>query len=127
MQVKNKAIVGKNAFAHEFIEKLPNQPWPYWPMKLKTTSSHQEGVERFFSVSTKEFIGDDKGQLRALKTVEVEWIFKQGERPELKEVLNSEKIFVVDKGEIVAEGTHNELLIDSAIYKNFYEKQIKKV
>jgi len=58
-----------------------NQPWPYWPMKLKTTSSHQEGVERFFSVSTKEFIGDDKGQLRALKTVEVEWIFKQGERP----------------------------------------------
>ena len=38
-----------------------NQPWPYWPMKLKTTSSHQEGVERFFSVSTKEFIGDAKG------------------------------------------------------------------
>ena len=58
-----------------------NQPWPYWPMKLKTTSSHQEGVERFFSVSTKEFIGDSKGQLKALKTVEVEWIFKQGERP----------------------------------------------
>ena len=28
-----------------------NQPWPYWPMKLKTTSSHQEGVERFFSIS----------------------------------------------------------------------------
>ena len=73
-----------------------NQPWPYWPMKLKTTSSHQEGVERFFSVSTKEFIGDSKGQLKALKTVEVEWIFKQGERPELKEVLNSEKTWDCD-------------------------------
>ena len=73
-----------------------NQPWPYWPMKLKRTSSHQEGVERFFSISTKEFIGDDKGQLKALKTVEVEWIFKEGERPELKEVLNSEKIWDCD-------------------------------
>ena len=41
-----------------------NQPWPYWPMKLKTTSSHQEGVERFFSVSTKEFIGDAKALLK---------------------------------------------------------------
>ena len=73
-----------------------NQPWPYWPMKLKTTSSHQEGVERFFSVSTKEFMGDAKGQVKALKTVEVEWIFKQGERPELKEVLNSEKTWDCD-------------------------------
>jgi len=73
-----------------------NQPWPYWPMKLKTTSSHQEGVERFFSISTKEFIGDDNGKLKALKTVEVEWIFKQGERPELKEVPNSEKLWDCD-------------------------------
>ena len=73
-----------------------NQPWPYWPMKLKTTSSHQEGVERFFSISTKEFIGDDKGNLKALKTVEVEWIFKEGERPQLKEVPNSEKLWDCD-------------------------------
>ena len=73
-----------------------NQPWPYWPMKLKTTSSHQEGVERFFSISTKEFIGDDKGNLKALKTVEVEWIFKEGERPQLNEVPNSEKLWDCD-------------------------------
>ena len=68
-----------------------HQPWPYWPMKLKTTSSHQEGVERFFSISTKAFIGDEKGNLKGLKTVEVEWIFKDGERPQLKEVPNTEK------------------------------------
>ncbi len=68
-----------------------NQPWPYWPMRLKTTSSHKEGVERFFSVSTKEFIGDKKGNLKGLKTVEVEWIFKAGERPQLKEVEGTEK------------------------------------
>jgi glutamate synthase (NADPH/NADH) small chain len=73
-----------------------NQPWPYWPMKLKTTSSHQEGVERFFSISTKAFIGDKKGNLTGLKTVEVEWIFTPGERPQLKEVPNTEKEWKCD-------------------------------
>jgi len=68
-----------------------NQPWPYWPMKLRTSSSHQEGVERVFSISTKEFLGDKDGNLKALKTVEVEWIFNEGERPELKEVQGTEK------------------------------------
>jgi glutamate synthase (NADPH/NADH) small chain len=60
-------------------------------MKLKTTSSHQEGVERFFSMSTKEFLGDKNKNLKGLKTVEVEWFFKQGERPQLKEVPDTEK------------------------------------
>lgn len=73
-----------------------HQPWPYWPMRLKTTSSHQEGVERFFSISTKEFLGDKNGNLTGLKTVEVEWIFKEGERPELKEVPNTEKLWECD-------------------------------
>ena len=68
-----------------------NQPWPYWPMKLRTSSSHQEGVGRFFSISTKEFIGDKKGNLKGLITVEVEWIFKKGERPLLQEIPNTEK------------------------------------
>ena len=68
-----------------------HQPWPYWPMKLKTTSSHQEGVERFFSISTKEFLGDKEGNLTGLKTVEVEWIFTPGERPQLKELKGTEK------------------------------------
>jgi len=67
------------------------QPWPYWPMRLRTSSSHKEGVERFFSVSTKEFIGDKKGNLIGLITVEVEWIFKKGKRPQLRELPNTEK------------------------------------
>tara|TARA_B110000027_G_C15852985_1_gene183527 strand:- start:134 stop:535 length:402 start_codon:yes stop_codon:yes gene_type:complete len=44
----------------------------------------------------------------------------------LSTVLNANKIFVVDDGKIVAEGKHEQLLINSEIYKNFYEKQIKK-
>lgn len=73
-----------------------NQPWPYWPMKLKTTSSHKEGVERFWSISTKEFLGDKEGNLKGLVTVEVEWIFKKGERPQLKEIPNTEKKWKCD-------------------------------
>ena len=44
----------------------------------------------------------------------------------LSTILNSEKIFVIDNGQIISEGTHKELLENSAIYKNFYDKQIKK-
>lgn len=73
------------------VGRPAHQPWPYWPMRLKTTSSHQEGVERFFSVSTKEFLGDKNGNLIGLKTVEVEWIFNEGQRPELRELPNTEK------------------------------------
>ena len=45
----------------------------------------------------------------------------------LSTILNSDKIYVIDSGKIVGEGTHDELLTSSAIYKNFYEKQVKKV
>ncbi|WP_299520123.1 glutamate synthase subunit beta [Winogradskyella sp.] len=73
-----------------------HQPWPYWPMKLRTSSSHKEGVERFFSISTKEFLGNGNGNLRGLKTVEVEWLFKAGERPQLKEIEGTEKEWECD-------------------------------
>jgi glutamate synthase (NADPH/NADH) small chain len=46
--------------------------WPYWPYKLRTSSSHEEGCEREFAISTKEFIGDGKGQVKGIKTVRIE-------------------------------------------------------
>ena len=51
-----------------------NKPltWPYWPYKLRTSSSHEEGCEREFAISTKEFVGE-KGKVSGLKTVRVEW------------------------------------------------------
>ena len=71
-------------------------PWPYWPFKLKTTSSHEEGIQREWSILTKEFIGDKNGNVTGLKTVEVEWIKKEGYRPQLKEVEGSEKLWPCD-------------------------------
>lgn len=68
-----------------------NQPWPFWPMRLRTSTSHKEGAERVFSISTKEFLGDANGHLKGLKTVEVEWEFSAGQRPRLKEIPGSEK------------------------------------
>jgi glutamate synthase (NADPH/NADH) small chain len=59
-----------------------NKPltWPYWPYKLRTSSSHEEGCEREFAIATKEFIGE-KGKLKQLKTVRVEW--KDGKMAEV--------------------------------------------
>jgi glutamate synthase (NADPH/NADH) small chain len=53
-----------------------NPVWPYWPTRLRTSSSHEEGVERDWSVATKEFVGGEgnmSGKVRALKAVKLEW------------------------------------------------------
>jgi glutamate synthase (NADPH) small chain len=56
-------------------------PWPTYPMLYKTTSSHEEGVERQFAVNTKKFIGDENGNLKALQIVELEWQAAADGRP----------------------------------------------
>jgi glutamate synthase (NADPH/NADH) small chain len=69
-----------------------NRPltWPYWPLKMRTSSSHDEGCERVFAISTKEFTGE-KGKVTGLKTVQVEW--KAGK---MVEVAGSEKVYKAD-------------------------------
>ena len=72
--------------------RTEDHPWPFWPFKLKTTSSHEEGIHREWSIMTKEFIADDKGHLKGLKTVNVRWEKPEdGGRPKLIEEANSEK------------------------------------
>ena len=72
-------------------DRPEGQPWPFWPMRLRTSSSHKEGADRVFSISTKRFNTDDKGNLTSLVTVEVEWVKQPGQRPILKEVEGTEK------------------------------------
>ena len=86
-----KSVTNFEILSKPTIGRPVNQPWPYWPMRLRTSSSHKEGVERFFSISTKEFLGDNNGNLTGLITTEVEWVFKNGERPQLIELPNTEK------------------------------------
>ncbi len=73
-----------------------NKPlvWPYWPIKLRTSSSHDEGCERAFAIATKEFIageGKDKGKVKKLKTVKLEW-----SGGKMSEVAGSEQIIDAD-------------------------------
>ncbi|WP_010663322.1 glutamate synthase subunit beta [Marinilabilia salmonicolor] len=57
--------------------RTPDNPWPFWPNVLKVSSSHQEGCERMWSLSTRRFVGD-KGRLKAVEVVEVEWMQDNG-------------------------------------------------
>ncbi|GGS04560.1 glutamate synthase subunit beta [Deinococcus sedimenti] len=69
-----------------------NKPlvWPYWPMKLRTSTSHEEGATREFAIATKEFIGKG-GKVTGVKTVRME--FKGGQ---LTEIPGSEEIHKAD-------------------------------
>ncbi len=53
-------------------DRPSSQPWPTYPMTYRVSSAHEEGGERVYSVSTKEFLGDEDGNVRALRLVEVE-------------------------------------------------------
>jgi glutamate synthase (NADPH/NADH) small chain len=64
--------------------------WPYWPYKLRTSSSHQEGCQREFAIATKEFVGKS-GKLMGLKTVHLEW--KGGK---MSEIPSTEKEYPAD-------------------------------
>ena len=87
----------QGAASVEQLELLPRPPeqedkdlvWPDWPLKLRTSSSHEEGCGREWSVATKEFIGDGDGKLKALRIVRLEWENKDG-KPVMREVPGSE-------------------------------------
>ena len=89
----------KSVVQFELMPQPPEQEnkeltWPYWPYKLRTSSSHEEGCEREFAIATKEFVGE-KGKLKALKTVRVEWANgKMSEVPGSEQVLPAELVLL---------------------------------
>jgi len=68
---------------------------------LRTSTSHEEGCERAWSVNIKEFVGDENGNLKAVKLVNIEWVLENG-RMVMKEVEGSEKIFPAELALIAA-------------------------
>ena len=128
----------KNSYADEFIEKLP---------KKYETQIGENGVR--LSGGEKQRISIARAILKKTQIIlldeatssldaETESKIQKGLTyltknkttlviaHRLSTILNSEKIFVIDNGQIISEGTHKELLENSVIYKNFYDKQIKK-
>ncbi len=128
----------KYSFANEFIEKLPNK---YDTIIGENGIRLSGGEKQRLSIArailkksqiilldeatssldaeTENKIQQGLGYLTKNKTTLVI-------AHRLSTILNSEKIFVIDKGQVAAEGTHQELIKNSPIYKNFYEKQIRK-
>ena len=91
----------KSVVNFEIMPKPPGHrsaktPWPFWPLQLKTSSSHKEGAERNWLINTKEFVKNANGKLIALKTVNVEWKIVLGEKPQLIEIAGTEKTWPCD-------------------------------
>lgn len=73
------------------VGRPESQPWPFWPMKFRSSSSHEEGCERHYSVLTKRFLGDN-GKLTGLETINIEMETPEGGgRPQLKEIEGTER------------------------------------
>jgi glutamate synthase (NADPH/NADH) small chain len=87
----------KSVTQFELLPKPPKSrtefmPWPTYPMVLKTSTSHEEGVDRKWAVATKEFIGDSNGNLKALKVIDLEWkVTEDGKPAHFAEVPGSER------------------------------------
>ena len=76
-------------------EREPNNPWPLWPRIFRTASSHEEGCQRFFSITTKQFQGKHN-QVEKLITAQVEWQAAPNGGYQMVEVPNSEHEFPAD-------------------------------
>lgn len=75
------------------VSRTESMPWPTYPMVLKTSTSHEEGCERSWGVNTKEFIGDEAGNLTGVRIVDVAWETDVFGRPvKFAEVEGSERI-----------------------------------
>ena len=129
----------KHSFASEFIEKLPNK---YETIIGENGTRLSGGEKQRLSIARAML---KKSQIilldEATSSLDAETENKiQGAinfltknrttiviAHRLSTILNSDKIYVIDSGKVAGEGTHDELLIKSPVYKNFYEKQIRKV
>ncbi len=91
-----KSVINFEIMPKPPIGRSETTPWPFWPLQLNTSSSHEEGCDRNWLINTKEFITNENGEITALKTIDVEWKILPGTRPELIEIEGTEKIWPCD-------------------------------
>jgi subfamily B ATP-binding cassette protein MsbA len=128
----------KNSYADEFIEKLPKKYETQIGengVRLSGGEKQRISIARAILKKTQIILLDEATSSLDAETENkiqkgLTYLTKNKTTlviaHRLSTILNSEKIFVIDNGQIISEGTHKELLENSAIYKNFYDKQIKK-
>lgn len=74
------------------VTRNADNPWPLWPMVLMTSSSHEEGCERQWSILTKEFTGDENGNLTGLKVVDIKWGMNAQGKMGFEEIAGTERV-----------------------------------
>ena len=128
----------KNAFADEFIDRLPNKYDTRIGengVRLSGGEKQRLSIARAILKKTPIILLDEATSSLDSETenkIQKGLSFLTQNKTtlviahRLSTILNSEKIFVIDKGQLICEGTHKELLNNSPIYKNFYEKQLRK-
>ena len=128
----------KYSFASEFIEKLPNK---YETIigengtRLSGGEKQRLSIARAMLKKSQIILLDEATSSLDAETenkIQDAINFLTKDRTtiviahRLSTILNSDKIYVIDAGKVVGEGTHDQLLANSTLYKNFYEKQIRK-
>jgi subfamily B ATP-binding cassette protein MsbA len=128
----------KNSFCHEFIEKLTNKYDTQIGengVRLSGGEKQRISIARAILKKTPIILLDEATSSLDSETEDkiqkgLNYLTKNKTTiviaHRLSTILNSEKIFVIDKGQLISEGTHEDLLNDSPVYKNFYDKQIRK-
>jgi len=90
-----KSVTNFELFPKPSVDRTDDQPWPFWPVKLRTSSSHEEGCERQWGILTKAFIGDGDRVVK-LTTVDVEFVTDGQGRTEMREVDDSVRQWPAD-------------------------------
>jgi glutamate synthase (NADPH/NADH) small chain len=92
---KAKAVAQIEIMPKPPVDREDNNPWPYWPYTLKTSSSHEEGCDRQWGLATKRFIGEN-GNVKQVEVIEVKWDKDSNGRQIMSEVPGSNKIINAD-------------------------------
>lgn len=90
-----RSVINFELFPKPTEDRPENQPWPFWPIRLRTSSSHEEGCERHWGIQTTEFIGLENRVVK-LKTVDVEFVTGGEGRTEMREIKGSEREWPAD-------------------------------
>ncbi len=90
-----KSVTNFELFPKPTADRPVNQPWPFWPAKLRTSSSHEEGCHRQWGISTCEFIGNGD-RIVKLTTVDIEWVTSGDGNTKMREVPGSAREWPAD-------------------------------
>jgi glutamate synthase (NADPH) small chain len=90
-----KSVTNFELMPQPSLERPDHQPWPFWPVRLRTSSSHEEGCYRHWSILTKKFVGKE-GWIKKLITVDVAYSGGGSGRPKMREIPGSEREWPAD-------------------------------